>query len=82
MKATCSRKVGPNKEELPLEEQIVSDIESENSVSLSVSSKSSIDKMANNATLRELATPNLVVQPLSITYPALKIELWIFELTN
>jgi len=27
--------------------------------------------MANNATLRELAAPNLTIQPLSITYPAL-----------
>lgn len=71
MKATRSRKVGPNKEELPLEDQIVSDTETENSVSLSISSKPSIDKMANNATLCELVVPNLIVQTLSITYPNL-----------
>ena len=71
MKATRNRKVGPKKEELPPKDQIISDIESENSVSLSDSSASSIDKMPNNATLCELATPNLAVQPLSITYPAL-----------
>ena len=69
MKATYSRKVGPNKEELPLEDQILSDTKSENSLSFSVSSESSINKMANNATLCELAAPNLVVQPLSMTYP-------------
>ena len=71
MKATCSRKVGPNKEEQPLEDQIVSDTESEKPVSLSDTSASSIDKMATTATLRELAAPKLVVQPLSISYPAL-----------
>ena len=71
MEATGSGKVGPNKKELPPEDQIVSDIESENSISLSVSLEFSIDKMANNATLRELANPNLVVQPLSVTCPTL-----------
>jgi len=60
MKATRSTKVGPNKDELALQGQIVSDTESENYVSLSVSLAPSIDKMANNATLRELTAPNLV----------------------
>lgn len=71
MKATRSRKVRRNKEELPLEDQIVSDTESEKSISLSDCSAPFIDKMANNVTLRELAAPNLVVQLLSISYPAL-----------